>query len=110
MGRINPSRLPVRAMIERRESELGPNDVWITRTRTFPGLRCRVTDAQLVERTDQQGRVLAELQRTLYCVAGSDLRPGDRVRVPGLNPLRVEAASDQIDGAYRKALTIEERG
>ena len=72
-------------------------------------LKCRVTEPQLVQRTDQQGRLGADLVRTLYTLSGENIQTGDRVQLPQLGvTCNVEGAVEQADGAYRKALLVQE--
>lgn len=70
---------------------------------------CRVTEPELVQRTDQQGAIKADLARWLYCEAGADIIAGDRVEIAALGlTANVEGAADQSDRAYRKALIVQE--
>lgn len=107
MSRINPNLLKVRAAVQRRVSQPDGRGGWRETTVAVGQIMCRVTDAALVERTDQQGRLGTDLVRTLYCMPGENLRPGDRVIIPGLE-LIVESVSTQSDGAYMKALVTED--
>ena len=72
-------------------------------------LLCRVSEPDLIQRTDQQGRLRADSARFLYTLPGEDIQTGDRVRIDALGLVaNVEAAADQSEGAYRKALIVEE--
>lgn len=108
MPRVHPSRFATPATIRRtiavRDDEGGRTHS----ERTVGSIMCRVTDAQLAPRTDQQGGLGTDLARSLYCPVGTDIRAGDRVQVGGVW-LHVESAGDQADGAYRKCLVVEEQ-
>lgn len=108
MPAVNPSLFTTRALVRRSVAVRDDEGGRTHSERTVGHLMCRVTDAQLAPRTDQQGGLGADLARSLYCAAGSDVRAGDRVFLGSLW-LRVESAGDQADGAYRKCLVTEDQ-
>ncbi len=107
MRTINPALLSTTATVRRvthvPDDMGGSTEAW----RTVGQLRCRISDPQLVQRTDQQGRLGVDLARTLYAMPGANLRTGDQVSAGTLRAT-VESAGNAPDAPYFKALLVED--
>jgi len=104
---VNPALYTTTATVNRYQSTSDNAGGW-TQTLTAVGaIKCRITDAQLVQRTDQQGRLGADLVRQLYCQPGTSLKAGDKIVADGTT-YSVESVSEPSGHPYRKCLIVEE--
>lgn len=109
MPSVSFELMKVRATVTRQTQEPDGFGGWRATSKPAGTIMCRVTDAELVQREDQQGRIGTDLVRRLYAMPGADLRAGDRLVIGGTLAVVVESVSPQMDGAYTKALLVEDK-
>lgn len=107
MPSVSFELMKVRATVTRQTQEPDGFGGWRATSKPAGTIMCRVTDAELVQREDQQGRIGTDLIRRVYCMPQTDIRPGDQLSINGL-VLVVQSVTKQCDDAYTKALVIED--